>query len=127
MKTLSHFPPQASDYAQQYLNTSSPDGVLDPELQSTGLSALQPGEQAGQAPLPAVRLLLRVLLVHHGGPRDRIGLNSRRGRVYSLGRVKQHGAEDAAMLAGQQRALLLLLPPGPPPTSPRFKSQHLVN
>ena len=63
----------ASKHAQQCVDTSSPDGVLDPELQRTGLSALQPGEQAGQAPRPAVRLLLGVLLGHHGGPRDASG------------------------------------------------------
>lgn len=48
---------------QQYWNTSSPDGVLDPELQSAGLGALQPGDGTH---LHAVRLLL-LGLVHHGG------------------------------------------------------------
>ncbi len=57
------------------VNTSSPDGVLDPDLQSTSLSALQSGQQAGQAPRPAVRLLLGVLLGHHGGPRYRTELD----------------------------------------------------
>lgn len=73
---------QTSSHAQQYFNTSSPDGVLDPELQSTGLSSLQPGEQAGQAPRPAVRLLLlEVLFGHRCGPLHGTGLDWRRGRV----------------------------------------------
>ena len=52
-----------------YEHSSSPDGVLDPELQRTGLGALQPGEQAGHAARPAVRRRLLILLGHHVGPR----------------------------------------------------------
>lgn len=110
--------------SQRYLNASSPDGVLDPELQSAGLSALQPGEQAGHAPLTAVRLLLLLLLrllgvlVHHGGPRHFIGGT---GPEYSTGEVTRHGPEGGVMLAGQQRALLLL-PPSPTSASLVFKS-----
>lgn len=68
------FPPAASTHvSSMWTDSSSPDGVLDPELQSTGLSSLQPGEQAGKRPRPAVRLLLGVLLGHHDGPRDGSG------------------------------------------------------
>ena len=95
-----------------HLNACSPDGVLDPELQSAGLSALQPGEQAGHAPLTALRLPLLLLLllgvlVHHGGPRH---FNGGTGPEYSTAEVKRHGPEGGVMLAGQQRALLLLPP-----------------
>lgn len=107
---------------KQYLNASSPDGVLDPELQSAGLSTLQPGEQAGHAPLTAVRLLLLLLLlgvlVHHGVPRYFIGGT---GPEHSTGEVTRHGPEGGVMLAGQQRALLLL-PPSPTSASLVFKS-----